>query len=399
MTQLTHAPSIFNSFFMGGFECSTHRPKHGRRLDLIAATQHDTFARKDYERLRRRGIATARDGIRWHLIEPTPYHYDFSSALPMVQAARDTGVQVIWDLCHYGWPDDLDIFSPRFVERYAALAGAFARLLDGEGTTTPIYAPVNEISFFAWAGGTVGYFNPYCEGRGGELKEQLVRTAIAGIEAVWAVNPDARIVHPDPVISVACHPDRPHEQEHAHAYTQSQFEAWDMLAGHASPHLGGKPAYLDIVGVNYYPHNQWIWSHLPFNPAHAILRDNPLYKPFRRIVADVWARYKRPIFVAETGADSEHRPGWLRYVGEEALGALDEGVQVEGICLYPILNFPWWDDEVHLHNGLWDRADSRGDRTIYEPLAKELARQSSIFEAYFERRPPAPTIAEYRKAG
>ena len=37
----------------------------------------------------------------------------------MLEAARDEGVQVIWDLCHYGWPDDLDIFSPQFVERFA----------------------------------------------------------------------------------------------------------------------------------------------------------------------------------------------------------------------------------------------------------------------------------------
>src|SRR5947199_4884071 len=112
---------IFNTFFQAGFECSTHRPRHGRRLDLIAATQHDTFARQDYRRLREQGIGTARDGIRWHLIERSPYQYDFSSALPMVCAAQDEGVQVMWDLCHYGWPDDLDIFSPAFIDRYAAL--------------------------------------------------------------------------------------------------------------------------------------------------------------------------------------------------------------------------------------------------------------------------------------
>ena len=399
MAQLASASSIFNSFFMGGFECSTHRPKHGGRLDLIAATHHDTFASQDYDRLQCQGIATARDGIRWHLIETSPYRYDFSSALPMVRAARDADVQIIWDLCHYGWPDDLDIFSPAFVERYAALAGAFARLLDAEGISRPVYTPVNEISFFAWAGGTVGYFNPYCEGRGGELKEQLVRTAIAGIEAVWAVNPAARIVHPDPVINVACHPDRPHESVHSDAYTQSQFEAWDMIAGLAAPHLGGKAAYLDIVGVNFYPHNQWIWSHLPFNPAHAIHRDNPLYRPFSHIVEDVWERYRRPIIVAETGADGERRPGWLSYVCEEVHAALDKGVQMEGICLYPILNFPWWDDGRHLHNGLWDKAGDNGDRAIYEPLAEELARQRTLFQEYFRQVPVASLRTQYRKAG
>src|SRR5436190_3393557 len=153
--QASTDPGIFNTFFMGGFECSSQRPRHGRRLDLIAATGHDTFALQDYTRLRSVGIGSARDGIRWHLIEQRPYAYDFRSVLPMVQAAQQCGMQVIWDLCHYGWPDDLDLLSPQFVQRYASLAGAFARLLDGEGVVMPMYAPVNEISYFAWASGAV----------------------------------------------------------------------------------------------------------------------------------------------------------------------------------------------------------------------------------------------------
>jgi hypothetical protein len=37
-------PSFFPSFFLGGFECSTHRNIAGRRLDLIAGTRHDLLA-------------------------------------------------------------------------------------------------------------------------------------------------------------------------------------------------------------------------------------------------------------------------------------------------------------------------------------------------------------------
>src|SRR2546423_14032196 len=96
---------------MGGFECSTHRARSGERLDLIATTGHDKYAVADYGRLREQGIRAARDGVRWHLIEKREGRYDFSSVLPMVRAARDAGVQVVWDLCHYGWPDDVDIFS------------------------------------------------------------------------------------------------------------------------------------------------------------------------------------------------------------------------------------------------------------------------------------------------
>ncbi|RWO95779.1 MAG: hypothetical protein EOQ99_33560, partial [Mesorhizobium sp.] len=33
--------SVFASFFMAGFECSSHRRGDGVRLDLIRATAHD----------------------------------------------------------------------------------------------------------------------------------------------------------------------------------------------------------------------------------------------------------------------------------------------------------------------------------------------------------------------
>src|SRR5437870_2721356 len=190
---------LFQSFFLGGFESSTHRLRSGERLDLIAATRHDHWVEADYRRLQEQGIYTARDAIRWHLIERRAGCYDFSSALPMVRAARETGMQVIWDLLHYGWPDDLDIFAPAFVERFARMVGAFTRLLVNESDKVPFLAPVNEPSFFAWAGGAVARFNPFATGRADELKAQLVRAALAANEAIWAVAPQARIVHVDPV--------------------------------------------------------------------------------------------------------------------------------------------------------------------------------------------------------
>src|SRR6185503_19021832 len=179
--------SIFQSFWIGGFECSTHRlPRRkamgtfaGQRLDLIRSTRHDEFAFEDYSRLQDVGIRTARDGVRWHLIEKRSSRYDFSSLLPMLQAARETQTQVIWDLLHYGWPDGLNVWSAAFVERFARFARATAEVMLEE-TGTPIYVvPVNEISFVAWGGGDAGFLNPFSKRRGPELKAQLVRATIA----------------------------------------------------------------------------------------------------------------------------------------------------------------------------------------------------------------------------
>ena len=140
-----HRPTLLSSFFLGGFECATHRRHDGRRLDLLAATGHDRWAAADYGALKERGLLTVRDGVRWHLVERSPGRYDWSSFLPQLRAAQAQGVQVIWDLCHYGWPDDLDIWRPPFVERFARFAAAVARVVRDEGVEAPFYSPVNEI--------------------------------------------------------------------------------------------------------------------------------------------------------------------------------------------------------------------------------------------------------------
>jgi len=371
--------ALFDSFFQGGFECSTHRLRNGKRLDEIAATRHDTFARQDYRRLLQQGIRTAREGVRWHLVEARPGNHDFASALSQIRAAAELDMQLIWDLCHYGWPDWLDIFEPRFVDAFALLAREFAKLLTNESDRFPIICPINEISFFSWAAGELAHMNPYALGRGDELKEQLVRATIAATEAIWDVNPKARIAQIDPVINVLPHdPEDPAQAEAAEAYRLSQYQAWDMLGGRIKPELGGAEKYLDIIGINFYDHNQWILG------GSFITQDNPRYKAFREIVQEVYQRYQRPLFIAETGIEDEARPAWLRYIGSEVRAAMVNGSPVEGICLYPIVNHPGWEDDRHCHNGLWDYPNEKGEREIDHPLAAELTKQRSEFEELFK---------------
>ena len=65
-------PVNFDSFFMAGFECSSHRRRDGVRLDLIRATGHDRHVLRDYRLCKELGFRTFRDGLRWHLIEKSP---------------------------------------------------------------------------------------------------------------------------------------------------------------------------------------------------------------------------------------------------------------------------------------------------------------------------------------
>jgi polysaccharide biosynthesis protein PelF len=370
---LLQPSSLFQSFFQAGFECSTHRLRSGRRLDLLAASQHDRVTEVDYQCLHAFGIRTVRDGLRWHLIERSPGQYDWSSFLPMLRAARRTGTEVIWDLCHYGYPNDLDIFTPLFEQRFARYARAVARLVREEMASIPCYCPVNEISFWAWAGGTVNYMNPCAHGRGDELKRQLVHATIAATEAIWDVDPRARIVQADPVIHIVADPAWPEDHAAAEGYRLAQYQAWDMLAGRLHPELGGSMRYLDILGVNYYWNNQWMHNGPRLDIGH------PQYRSFRRMLGEVYARYHRPLFVAETGVEADRRPAWLAYIGAEARAAMRAGVPLAGLCWYPIVSHPGWDDERYCPNGLFGSLDAAGQRPVYEPLARELRRQQTLF--------------------
>lgn len=378
---------MFDSYFLAGFECSTQRRADGRRLDLTASSGHDRHAVADFERAARDGLRAARDGIRWHLVEPEPGRYDGSSFLPMLRAARGAGVTVIWDLCHYGWPDHLDVWSPAFANGFAAYAEACARMMRDEGESAPWFCPINEISFLAWAGGDMAQMNPGARGRGAELKRQLVRAALAGMEAVRAICPQARFITAEPLIHVDGGSGTRAHRAKAEAYRVSQFEVCDMLTGAREPELGGHAGGLDVVGVNFYPDNQW------YHRGSTIPLGHHAYRPLRDMLREVFERYRHPILVSETGAEGTARPAWLHYVLSEVEAALMDGVPVEGVCLYPILDCPGWRDERLCPVGLYGTPGPDGARARYEPLATELARQR---ERLIEARRRAPSTALLR---
>lgn len=362
--------SIFKSYLMGGFECSTHKKRGEIRLDLIASTRHDEFAEADYSRLMDSGMKTARDGMRWHLIEREPYKYDFSSLKNQVEAMKKTGIQIIWDLFHYGYPDDLDIFSNEFIERFAAFSTAATRFLKSETRETLFLCPVNEISFFSWIAGEVGGFYPFAKKRGNELKKQLVKATIQSIDAIRKAVKDVRFVQTDPAIHVTTGRTDATAKRRAENYRQAQFQAFDMLIGKLNSELGGEPKYLDIIGLNYYFHNQWFYPN-----RRKIKRGHQLYRPLHEILEEYHSRYNRPILIAETGIEDDERADWFRFVCEESRIAKEKGVPLQGVCLYPIANHPGWDDERHCCNGLWDYADEKGHREAHQPLAEELKKQ------------------------
>jgi hypothetical protein len=80
------------------------------------------------------------------------------------------------------------------------------------------------------------------------------------------------------------------------------------------------------------------------------------------------------MLISETSHFGSGRGRWLREIVEEACVARAVGVPLEGICIYPIIDRPDWDDPEHWHNsGLWDLRRSAGGRLERVPCDDYLA--------------------------
>jgi hypothetical protein len=360
---------LFDDVFLAGFECSCHRLADGRRLDLLASTRHRELADADYRRVRAVGMTACRDGVSWLNATRPRGEYDFATVKPMLDSARRHGLQVIWDLMHFGWPDDVDVFAPSFAGRFAHYASAFARWLASETDAPPFLTLINEMSYLSWAGGDARYMNPFEAARGVELKVQLVRATIEAIDRIRASVPRSRFLQPEPIIHVVPERQDSASWNRAESDDLGQYQAWDMLTGAVWPSLGGHPRYLDVVGVNFYPQNQFTLD------RKTVARGDPRYKPLSRMLVDVWRRYARPMIVSETGAEGDERADWLRYVSSECVRALDRGCDLHGVTLYPVLSHPGWLDDRRCEVGLWGYANDAGERELHEPLLREIERQ------------------------
>ncbi|HJY13297.1 MAG TPA: hypothetical protein VJ304_10960, partial [Flavobacterium sp.] len=140
----------FKSFLMGGFECADQQNAFGNRIDLYKISGHEQYLEEDYDNLNELGIKTIREGIRWSVVETKPYHYDWSEVDRIIKVSQSKNIQVVWDICHFGFPDDLTPLHPMFARRFSRLCCEFViryRSLVPEGLL--IVTPINEVSFIS----------------------------------------------------------------------------------------------------------------------------------------------------------------------------------------------------------------------------------------------------------
>ncbi|MGB3547433.1 MAG: amine oxidase [Saprospiraceae bacterium] len=363
----------FRSFIMGGFECADHINRSGERVNLLRETGHDERADEDFRRLAELGILVAREGICWSAVETAPFVFDWTEVRNRLLAARRHGVQVIWDMCHFGYPADLYPTHPQFDARFVALCREFALFHQTNSTETLLVIPINEMSFLSWHSGDVRGAPPFAIHCGWDLKYHLCRAAIRGLEIIKELVPSARVMLVEPLVKV--HPG-PEETDHdaVRGMDEAQFQAMDIVTGRMCPELGGREDYLDLPGFNYYYNGQWVHGgeYLPW-PA-----TEPGRTPLVDLLEGVCQRYGKPVWLSETGHFGDNRALWIDEIADTCREAARRNIPLRGVCIYPVIDRPDWDDLTSWSNcGLWDM-DEQGNRIAHEESLAAVKRLGEV---------------------
>jgi hypothetical protein len=377
----------FRSFWMGGFECADQLNKAGVRVDLLTTTRHLEFLNEDYVRLKVFGIQTVREGIRWSRVEIRPYEYDFSTVSMMLAAGKRQGIQQIWDICHFGFPDGLSPLDQEFTARFVGLCRAFALFhRQNYPDQVLIVTPINEVSFLSWLGGEVAGTVPYCQHNGWEVKYQLMKAYIQGIRALKEVEAGILILTTEPLVNIVPPLEASlAEIEQARAAHLEQYQSLDILTGAICPELGGSVDLVDLLGFNFYYNNQWLVNFEYFLPWLNEEPD-PRWRPLHNLLEEAYLRYKKPVVLTETSHPGEDRPGWISFIADQCQTLLQKGIPFYGICLYPVIDRPDWDNlDYWHHSGLWDRAadtDEAASRTLNVCYAEALKAAQQLLNRY-----------------
>lgn len=350
--------TLFNTFFMGGFECADHINRAGKRVNLLKETRHDILFYEDYQALAAIGIKTVREGICWSSVETSPGVFDFSEILNRMQAADELGIQQIWDLIHFGYPDDMYPTHPLFCKRFEQLCQAFA-VFYKEYSKQPLFVvPINEISFLSWHSGDVRGTVPFAVNSGWDIKYHLCKAAILGIKMLKKTDPDCKIILAEPLVKIHA-TDLLHDVKDLNEH---QFQSMDIIAGRMCPELGGSEEYLEILGFNYYWNCQWEINSEPLDWPETV--QNRV--PFSELLELAYKRYNKPVIVSETGHFGSGRVQWIEEITSQCLLARNNGVDLQGLCIYPVTDRPDWDDLASYSNcGIWD-LDSDSNRIPHQ---------------------------------
>ena len=333
-----------------GFE-STYQPDHDR--DVMESTAHDVRRDADLDLVVGTGVRTIRYPIRWHRVEATPGRYDWHDTDRAMEAVRARGLTPIVDLVHHtSHPRWLDagFADERFGPHYLAFVEASLERYPWISKYTLFNEPFSTL-FLA---GHEGICPPRRRRVAGfvQLCRQVLPALTEASRLARHMLPDAEHVWVDSCEHHTGEGDGAHYAELANDRRFFLLDAFlgtargdasrpfvdEVVAAGGGSLLELEPGLVDVIGLDYYAHNQW-----HFGPGWGVPH-TPSPMPLDELIADYAHRYDRPVAITETnlrGSPSD-RATWFRYVLERAEMAVAAGVDVRAVTWFPFIDSADW---------------------------------------------------------
>ncbi len=138
-----------SSRYSSGENTHIHKADAFSQYTLLTPIAHaDSLIEDDNAQLKNQGIQSVKMPISWQQAETIPYFYNWDAVTTALENAKKNGMEPIWDLCYFGFPDDVTPLQPNFVRRFAAFCRAFVRYYKyKEPDAILTLAPVDETAF------------------------------------------------------------------------------------------------------------------------------------------------------------------------------------------------------------------------------------------------------------
>jgi beta-glucosidase/6-phospho-beta-glucosidase/beta-galactosidase len=340
--------------FLGAFE-STYQPAHDQ--DVLETTQHDVRWREDLALLAACHVRALRYPVRWHRIEPEPGSFDWTYTDEVLGHLHDHGFTPFVDLLHHtSYPRWLgDFTSPSFPSAFLRFVEAVAERYPW----LPGYTVCNEPFTTFLLCGQQGLWPPHRRGLEGflALANNVFPSVTRASRALQELLPRAEHLHVEPAEH---HTSTPAGAAYAEIANDRRFVLTDLLLGRPvtadRPFVrellrtpGGEelltvePGAADVLGLDYYAHNQWHWYD---RERGTNVAPDPL--PLADLIEQYAERYEMPCLLAETNLSgfASDRASWLKYTLEQCEVARDRGVDLRGYCWFPFVDSADWASQL-----------------------------------------------------
>jgi beta-glucosidase/6-phospho-beta-glucosidase/beta-galactosidase len=368
--------------FASGIDNGCPRLADGTRVDQMDASGHYARWEEDFVLARELGVRAMRYGPAYYRTHVAPDHFDWDPCDEPMRRLRALGIEVVATLCRFGVPSWLGGFQDAaFPVLFAEYARAFARRYPW----VRHYTLIDQILRTAALSARWGVWNE-CERGDAPFVRALRNLCLAhelAVEAVLSERPDAVIVQVEALERF----DGAVAREDADWWSAIQHVAFDLTLGGGAP--PGVLGYLNAHGLDCNdlgflrerraPGQRWLG--IAYHPAvgvgdaatgrRAATRGDP---GLGRLAAALHARYRLPLFHAETGHAPVHAAAWLHEQWDELLALRAAGVPVRGFTWFALCDRVERREEVdggrrHVHRaGLLDH--NREARPVGDVFAR-----------------------------